>query len=74
VRCAPGDLAVYAWGDRRLEFHHCRRCGCVVFHEAAKKKGEATRIAVNARMLDPADTASIRVRLLDGALSWKYLD
>jgi hypothetical protein len=29
---------------------------------------------VNARNFEPADIGAVRVRLLDGAKSWKYLD
>jgi hypothetical protein len=31
-------------------------------------------MGVNARMLDPAALKGVRVRLLDGADTWKYLD
>ena len=74
VLCAPDALAAYSRGRKAIEFNHCKACGCVVFHEATKKVGDETPIAVNARMLQPDDVASIRVRLLDGASTWKYLD
>ena len=32
------------------------------------------RMGINVRNLDPADIASIRVRRLDGANTWKFLD
>ncbi|HEY9219009.1 MAG TPA: hypothetical protein VIO94_13225, partial [Phenylobacterium sp.] len=67
-------LLAYRGRQRRREFMHCRACGCVVFHEHAKKTGPTTRIAVNARMFAPQDLAGVRVRRLDGAQSWKYLD
>jgi hypothetical protein len=57
-----------------LAFNHCKVCGCVVFHQPSKKARDATHIAVNARMMRPEDTASIRIRHLDGASTWKYLD
>jgi hypothetical protein len=74
VLCAPGALSIYSWGPKVLEFNHCKACGCVLFHEATEKAGDETPIAVNAPMLPLEDVASIRVRLLDGASTWKYLD
>ena len=72
--CSPKALSAYSWGKNYLEFYHCQTCGCVVYHESTKKVGDETRIAVNARMMRPEDTASIRIRMLDGASTWKYLD
>ncbi len=69
----PGALAAYTWGDATIEFYHCRRCGCLTHYESVDKN-EGSRIAVNARMLPPEDTAGIRVRTFDGAATWRYLD
>lgn len=75
VACtSPDALAVYSWGNRTVEFHYCAKCGCVMFHERTKKAGDATRMGVNARMIDPAALAGVRIRKVDGALTWKYLD
>jgi hypothetical protein len=56
-----------------IEFYHCTTCGCLTHYEAVEKTSDS-RIAVNARMMDPADLAGVRVRKLDGASTWKYLD
>jgi hypothetical protein len=34
----------------------------------------SARVGVNARNLDPGTLKSVRIRHLDGALTWKYLD
>lgn len=68
-----GRTATYRWGDRRLEFHRCRRCGCLTHHERAKKRRDST-VGVNMRNFDPAIVARTRIRRLDGASTWKYLD
>ena len=73
VRSEPGTLKTYRWGEERIEFAHCRRCGCMTHYESVEK-GDDARFAVNARMMEPADVASIRVRTFDGADTWKYLD
>jgi hypothetical protein len=68
-----GTTVAYVQGDRTLEMHHCPTCGCVTHWESVKKGG-AERIAVNARLIDPAEIADVPVRRLDGASTWTYLD
>ena len=74
VRCPPDALSAYLWGNRTIEFYHCKRCGCVTHYERSNKKNGDTRVAVNARMMEPEEIASLRIRKLDGASTWKYLD
>jgi hypothetical protein len=62
----------YVWNDRVIEFHHCRTCGCLTHYESVEKS-DGSRIAVNARMMSPADVAGIPVKTFDGADTWKYL-
>ena len=70
----PGrKLERYVWGDRMLEFFHCGVCGCVTHHERAAKRPDST-VGVNARNFEPSVVAAARIRLLDGASTWKYLD
>jgi|GEM_PF-2157905 len=35
--------------------------------------GRAARTGVNARNVEPSTLAAVRIRLLDGAESWKYV-
>jgi hypothetical protein len=55
-----------------IDFHHCRFCGCTT-HWRAVDPGRA-RVGVNARLLSPEVLAATRVRHLDGADTWEYLD
>ncbi len=55
-----------------IAFHHCRTCGCPT-HWTAVDPGR-DRMGVNARLMDPAVLAAARVRRLDGADTWEYLD
>ena len=66
VRLVSGPEATqaYCWGDRELEFHRCRSCGCVTHWTA--NDHSVRRMAINARMLDPADIAEVPVRRSDG--------
>jgi len=73
VFCAEDAIFFYSWGEKTLEFCHCNNCGCLTHYESTDKT-EAGRIAVNARMMPPEDIAGIRVRIFDGAKTWKYLD
>lgn len=73
VRLATPDAAIgaYAWGDRQLAFHHCQVCGCTT-HWAPLN--DVDRMGVNARLLAPEILAGARVRRLDGADTWEFLD
>jgi hypothetical protein len=73
VRCAPDAASAYLWGDREIEFWHCKTCGCITHWESIDKDA-ASRIAVNARILPPGEIAAIPVRKFDGASTWKYLE
>ena len=60
----PRATKTYRWGSREIEFHRCRSCGCVA-HWNCVDDG-IRRMAINARMLDPADVADVPVRQSDG--------
>lgn len=67
-----GTTERYLWGEKSIEFHRCRNCGCVTHWAAAGRP--ADRMGVNARLMAPEVLAAARVRHLDGADTWKYLD
>ena len=60
-----GPTDIYMWGDRDLEFHRCRACGCITHWSAAD--GAVDRMAVNARLTPPDILAAAPVRHGDGA-------
>lgn len=72
VRAADEAFDSYAWGDHSLEFRRCKGCGCVT-HWWPVAPG-AERLGVNARLLPLELLARARVRRLDGAVTWRYLD
>ena len=74
VRFATGEDATefYMWGDKSLEFHRCRNCGCVTHWAAIDKSRD--RMGVNARLMAPEILTAARIRRLDGADTWQYLD
>ncbi|MEO8927530.1 MAG: GFA family protein [Caulobacteraceae bacterium] len=70
---APGAVTAYVRGDMEaLAFHHCKVCGCATHW--ANLDPTAERMGVNARLMDPAVLAGAKVRRLDGADTWAYLD
>jgi hypothetical protein len=62
---------IYCWGDKDLEFHRCKTCGCVTHWVAVDKT--KTRMGLNMRHADPSVLAAARVRRLDGADTWADL-
>jgi hypothetical protein len=67
-----GALAHYIWGDKALRLYRCAACGCVTHWLPTRRA--STRMGVNFRNFDPAVLEAIRVRRLDGANTWKFLD
>jgi hypothetical protein len=71
IIAADGASDIYMWGDRSLQFHRCKTCGCVTHWAAVDPKSD--RMGVNARLMDPAILRPLRIRKLDGAVTFKYL-
>jgi hypothetical protein len=72
VIAKPGATQTYSWGNKRLNFVRCSNCGCVVNWERIDP-AIATRVGVNMRNFEPGVLGPVRIKLLDGAMSWKYL-
>ena|SRR6185437_1264402 len=73
VIAEPGATHSYSWGDKRLAFVRCATCGCMTHWQSLDPKRQ-DRMGVNANMFEDVDLGSIRIRHLDGADTWKYLD
>ena len=73
LTCGPESTLRYQWGDRKLAFHTCRTCGCTT-HWMSTDPDQPDAMAVNCRLAEPANIASIPIRHFDGANSWRYLD
>jgi hypothetical protein len=72
LSASPGATDEYIWGDRSLKFIRCKACGCVMQWKDLSV-GPRSRTGVNARNFEPAALGAVRIRLLDGAQTWKYL-
>lgn len=73
IEAPKGGLSKYSWNQRVRYYHRCGRCGCVTHYTYRKKRAWNT-VAVNAVNFDPAAIVGARVRRLDGASTWKYLE
>ena len=58
--CEPDATQIYSRGEKTLEFHRCRTCGCVTHWQSTDRS--ASRMAINGRLFDPADIADVAVR------------
>ena len=72
ITAPKGTTDSYSWGDKYLRFVRCATCGCVTYWESADKS--KSRMGINVRNFEPEDIEPIRVRRLDGAKTWKFLD
>jgi len=60
-----GPTDIYMWGDKDLEFHRCRVCGCVTHWSSVDPS--YVRMGVNARLMAPEVLSATPVRHFDGA-------
>jgi hypothetical protein len=73
IEAPQGGLSKYSWNQKVRYYHRCGRCGCVT-HYTYRKKRAWNIVAVNAVNFELAAIAGARVRNLDGASTWKYLE
>jgi hypothetical protein len=73
IEAAAGALEKYSWKRRIRAYYRCRKCGCVT-HYLYRGKRRNTIVGVNAANFEPAALAAARIRHLDGAASWKFID
>jgi hypothetical protein len=73
IRGGRAAMSSYQWGKRGIRFMRCRQCGCLMHWESAKNP-RSSRMGVNTRNVDPDLLKGVRIRRLDGARTWKFLD
>jgi hypothetical protein len=73
VRAVRGAIERYSWGEKSLWFARCGNCGCITHWERVLPK-RSSRMGINSRNFEPGAVESARIRLLDGASTWNYLD
>ena len=73
ISAAPGAIGEYVWGDKTLRFARCNHCGCITHWEPIQPTPSG-RMGVNVRNFEPDVLGPVRIRRLDGASTWRYLD
>lgn len=73
VIAAPKATESYLFGGKIRRFVRCANCGCIMCWQRVVPR-KVTYTGVNARNFDPPIVGSVRVRRLDGADTWEYLD
>jgi len=68
-----GRVKAYLWGDKTIEFYHCKACGSVTHYEGVEKNPDG-RFAINSNCFAAEDLVDLRERRFDGADTWEYLD
>ena len=67
---AKEKTAVYIWGYKYLEFHHCTICGCCTHYTVTKlyvDKYKEQRVAINFRLVDIDVLKDIPLREFEGS-------
>ena len=72
VTAAEGAQSEYRCADKVLRFGRCSHCGCVTHWEHLTPTA-TSNMGVNMRNFDPEVLGPVRIRLLDGADTWKYV-
>ena len=73
IEAPKGGLTKYSWSRRIRSYCRCKQCGCVTHYEYRTKQRRPI-IAVNAVNFEASALVGARIRHLDGAASWKFLD
>ena len=73
IEAPRGGLSTYSWKRKIRAYYRCKKCGCVT-HYVYRRERRNRRIAVNAVNFEPAALVGVRIRYLDGASTWKYID
>ncbi len=73
IEAPPESTIAYIQGDRLLAIHSCKTCGCTT-HWESLDTDKSSNMAVNCRMIEPAEISNIKIRKFDGADTWTYLD
>ena len=69
----PERTSEYIQGDKTLRVVRCRNCGCTTHWEPLDAK-RYKKLGVNIRNFEPSAIGPVRIRLLDGADTWKYIE
>jgi hypothetical protein len=55
---------VYMWGDKEIQFHRCKSCGCVTHWEPVDKTYKT--VGINCRILEREDLEKFEIKKSEG--------
>lgn len=73
IDAPPDAMESYIWGDRTLRTVRCRHCGSVTHWSPLERKDDS-KMGVNARIFTPEAIGDVKIRLFDGADTWRFID
>jgi len=73
IRGRPEHTSEYVWGNKTMRFVRCKHCGCLTHGEPMTAETDG-QMGVNARLFEPGELGTVRIRKFDGAKTWQYLD
>ena len=73
IDAVPDATEAYIWGDRSLRTMRCRHCG-IVTHWSPLAPAPDAKLGVNTHVFAAADIGTPRIRLFDGADTWRFID
>jgi hypothetical protein len=73
ITSSPRALEAYCWGNKIRNYYRCKACGCVT-HYKHRKARDWNVVGVNGSNFDIEVIEAARIRSLDGARSWKFID
>ena len=73
IEAPKGKLSSYSWRRKVRAYFRCNNCGCVTHYKYRRKWGGRT-VAINAVNFAPEVLQGARIRKLDGASTWKFLE
>lgn len=75
VKVSVGEYNMdsYIHGDKMIDFKRCAKCGCIT-HYISTTPGPDSTVAVNYRLFGESLLQKVKVRDLDGADTWQYID
>ncbi len=66
IDTSDAGTSTYIWGDKEVEFHRCKNCGCITHYLTTDLCPDKV-VAVNFRMVDSSIYKDVPVKEIDGA-------
>ncbi len=72
ITAADENIGSYSWGDKMIDFHHCKNCACIT-HYTPTYLSVQVKMAVNFRLAEQKIVENLDIRYFDGADTWEEI-